>query len=102
MLLKQDANRVAVQGLAELGTTYAVPMSTVSSIVATFGSDAIRISCTADSFFKLVGANSQTAGVSDNFLPAGVVEYLHVGKATNLMGITTSSPAGTFYVSEVK
>lgn len=91
-----------IQGLPFLGTTYSATMSTASTAFSTdFTSDAVRVVATADCFYTR-GTAPVTATTSKVFLPAGVVEYVGLEKgAKRIAFITTSSPAGTFYATEV-
>ena len=102
-LLKTEAgDGVPIQGLPVLGTTYSAAISTASGTFSTdFTSDAVRVVSTADCFYTQ-GTAPVTATVAKTFLPAGVVEYVAMTAGNKRLAfITTASPAGTFYATEV-
>ena len=102
-LVKTEAGYgVPIQGLPFLGTTYSAAISTASTAFSTdFTSDAVRVVATADCFYTR-GTAPVTATTDKVFLPAGVVEYVGMGVGEKRLAfITTASPAGTFYATEV-
>jgi len=96
------------QSSSRAGTTQTIAYSTSAAIANVFGRETYQLRLVADSACCYrIGNGTQTATVSDIFLPANVIEYVIVSPGQSISavmaagnGLVTATP-GTLWVTEM-
>ena len=95
--LTVDANSKPIQVLRPT-TTSKITISGTSNAANSLGSGTrvARIVATVDCFYKIVGP----AAVTDAYLPANTIEYVHVYGGENI-AVITGGATGSVYITDM-
>ena len=99
--IARDRLSAPIQAARPAGGTQVINYAGSSATIANAVSSAttlVRIVATTDCYYSV--GQSPTATTSDNFLPAGVIEYIRVNPNSDKIAAIRSTTSGVLYVTE--